>query len=68
VPLCRDHHRQLHRVGNEVAWWHNLNIKPLPIAKSLWAESHPAFDTGHTKESIENPAEENGLSGMAAQI
>jgi hypothetical protein len=21
VPLCRDHHRQLHQCGNEVAWW-----------------------------------------------
>lgn len=39
VPLCRNHHHQLHRAGNEVAWWHNLNIKPLPIAKELWMES-----------------------------
>ena len=21
VPLCRGHHRQLHQVGDEVAWW-----------------------------------------------
>jgi hypothetical protein len=20
VPLCRDHHQQLHQAGNEVAW------------------------------------------------
>lgn len=39
VPLCREHHRQLHQVGNEQAWWHNLSIKPLPIAKDLWAET-----------------------------
>ena len=39
VPLCRSHHHQLHRAGNEIAWWHNLNIKPLPIAKDLWTES-----------------------------
>jgi hypothetical protein len=67
VPLCRDHHRQLHQAGNEVAWWHNLNIKPLPIAKSLWAESHSASATNDIKENIENPAEDNGLSGMATQ-
>lgn len=41
VPLCREHHRQLHRAGNEVAWWHNWNIKPLEIARGLWEESRP---------------------------
>ncbi len=40
VPLCREHHRQLHQAGNELAWWHNLNIKPLPIAKALWDQNH----------------------------
>jgi hypothetical protein len=35
VPLCRDHHQQLHQAGNEVAWWHELQIKPLEIAKQL---------------------------------
>lgn len=39
VPLCREHHRQLHHAGNEVAWWHDIDIKPLPIAKGLWADS-----------------------------
>jgi len=39
VPLCRDHHKQLHRAGNEIAWWHDLHVKPLEIAKKLWGES-----------------------------
>lgn len=39
VPLCREHHRQLHHAGNEQAWWHNLSIKPLPIAQELWMKS-----------------------------
>lgn len=39
VPLCRDHHQQLHQAGNEIAWWHDLDIKPLEIAKRLWEES-----------------------------
>jgi DNA recombination protein Rad52 len=65
VPLCREHHRQLHQAGNEVAWWHNLNIKPLPIAKSLWAESHSAFEAGDTKEGIESPAENKMFSEVA---
>src|SRR6266851_5069887 len=36
VPLCRDHHRELHRQGNENGWWANLQIAPLRIAKELW--------------------------------
>ncbi len=39
VPLCRDHHQQLHNAGNEVSWWHDLSIKPLAIAKELWSQS-----------------------------
>lgn len=39
VPLCREHHRELHHAGNEVAWWHNLSIKPLLVAQELWSES-----------------------------
>jgi hypothetical protein len=36
VPLCRDHHQQLHRHGNEIAWWANVKLEPLEVAKSLW--------------------------------
>ena len=46
VPLCREHHRQLHHAGNEIAWWHNVNIKPLPIAQALWTESQMPFISG----------------------
>ena len=40
VPLCRGHHRQLHQAGNEVAWWENLKINALEIAKGLWEHTH----------------------------
>jgi hypothetical protein len=40
VPLCREHHRQLHHSGNEPAWWHDMGIEPLEIAKTLWQETH----------------------------
>jgi hypothetical protein len=36
VPLCRDHHHELHRHGNEMAWWANLQIAPIEVAKELW--------------------------------
>ncbi|MCK1675333.1 ERF family protein [Bradyrhizobium sp. 150] len=39
VPLCRAHHQQLHRHGNERAWWSEVQISPLPLAKELWAAS-----------------------------
>jgi hypothetical protein len=36
VPLCREHHRDLHRHGNEAAWWANLQVAPLQAARDLW--------------------------------
>jgi hypothetical protein len=39
VPVCRIHHRELHRSGNESAWWRRLNIDPLPVALKLWQQS-----------------------------
>jgi hypothetical protein len=41
VPLCRGHHRQLHQAGNEIAWWDNLKIDALEIARGLWEQTHP---------------------------
>jgi len=40
VPICRLHHRELHRRGNERAWWQNQGIDPLAIAATLWARTH----------------------------
>jgi hypothetical protein len=42
VPLCRGHHRQVHQTGNEEAWWENLQINALEIARGLWEQSHAA--------------------------
>src|SRR5216683_6991926 len=36
VPLCRTHHRELHRSGNEFRWWEATGIDPLKIARELW--------------------------------
>ena len=36
VPVCRVHHRELHRYGDEASWWAGVNIDPLPIALELW--------------------------------
>jgi hypothetical protein len=36
VPLCRIHHRLVHRVGNEAAWWQDAGIDPIMAARKLW--------------------------------
>ena len=41
VPLCRGHHRELHRHGDEAAWWRKAAIDPSAAARSLWLETHP---------------------------
>ena len=45
VPICRLHHRELHRRGNEHAWWQSQGIDPLPIAATLWARTHAVAET-----------------------
>ena len=42
VPICRLHHRELHRRGNERAWWQRQGIEPLTVAATLWARTHAA--------------------------
>ena len=44
VPLCREHHRALHRFGNERAFWAEQQIKPLEVATELWGKSSAASD------------------------
>ena len=40
VPLCRGHHREVHRCGDEAAWWKKARIDPTVSARALWLESH----------------------------
>jgi hypothetical protein len=36
---CREHHQQMHRHGNEAAWWAKVQIAPIEAAKQLWEAS-----------------------------
>ena len=50
LPLCNVHHDQLHRTGDERAWWARSGIiDPLKLAARLWAASrgHVAPDPEH---------------------
>jgi hypothetical protein len=39
VPLCRIHHRAVHRAGDERAWWKATGIDPLKVARTLWKDT-----------------------------
>jgi ERF superfamily len=39
VPLCRVHHRAVHRARDERAWWQAAGIDPIKIARKLWKET-----------------------------
>jgi hypothetical protein len=41
VPLCRGHHREVHRCGDEAAWWNKTGIDPTASARALWLNTHP---------------------------
>jgi hypothetical protein len=41
VPLCRGHHREVHRSGDEAIWWQTSVIDPTLAARALWLQTHP---------------------------
>jgi ERF superfamily len=54
VPVCRTHHRELHRHGDEAAWWRQINIDPMPVALRLWQ---------HTRGIVAAASGSHGLCG-----
>ena len=61
VPVCRLHHRELHRRGNERAWWQSRGIDPLPVAASLWQSSHAGENSAADNASnVDKAFELNG--------
>jgi hypothetical protein len=52
VPVCRTHHRELHRQGDEAAWWGKLCINPVPVALKLWQHTRPNGDELTPSEGI----------------
>jgi len=49
VPLCRDHHVELHRRGNERAWWASVQVSPIEVARELWEETLLGMDRAHLR-------------------
>ena len=44
VPLCRTHHREAHRTGDERSWWQQQKIAPLEHAAALWTAHRAGRD------------------------
>jgi hypothetical protein len=51
VPLCRTHHRALHRHGDEAAWWTSAGLDAGAIAHRLW--QHTRLNGAPIQEHID---------------
>jgi hypothetical protein len=56
VPLCRGHHRELHRSSIEANWWKETGVDATAIARKLWNETHPIPASTCTEDAIVPPA------------
>jgi hypothetical protein len=66
VPICRLHHRELHRRGNERAWWQSQGIDPLAIAATLWGQTHAMASPADLAADTDLAANFNGKDVSAA--
>jgi hypothetical protein len=39
--ICRGHHREVHRCGDEAARWGKIGVDPSAAARVLWLKSYP---------------------------
>jgi len=67
VPLCRGHHRAVHRSRDERAWWRRTGIEPIKVAHRLWEATRgtgqrrsqrPALPRLHDAAASPNPKNE----------
>jgi ERF superfamily len=54
VPLCRIHHRAVHRARDERAWWQAAGIDPIKIARKFWKDTR--IDEGRVEPDRTPPA------------
>jgi hypothetical protein len=62
VPLCRGHHREVHRCGDEAAWWQKIGVDPTATARALWLKRHP-LPTKRGAGSMQDSSAEAAGSG-----
>ena len=54
-PLCRTHHRAVHRAGDERAWWKATGIDPLKVARKLWKDTLGSKPHGPVDVAVHEP-------------
>jgi hypothetical protein len=66
VPLCRTHHREVHRNGDEAAWWGKHSLDPLIVASSLWRQTHPLLAKPRRSTDGQNIANDKDADSQSA--
>jgi hypothetical protein len=68
VPLCRGHHRAVHRARDERVWWRQAGIDPIKVARRLWKATRgmgqrpsqpPALPRPHDAAASSHPKNED---------
>jgi ERF superfamily len=66
VPLCRGHHREVHRFGKEAQWWDNAGIDPMVTARKLWLETHPIPGMSDARSAVGDMSQARNGDGAIA--
>jgi hypothetical protein len=75
VPLCRGHHRAVHRSRDERAWWRQAGIDPIKVARRLWKTTRgigqrrsqrAALPRSHGAASSSDPTPKNDETSATA--
>jgi hypothetical protein len=62
VPLCRSHHRAVHRASDEQAWWKAAGIDPVKIARQLWRQTRLGDRQEHHPPVLAVPPETRSIA------
>jgi hypothetical protein len=68
VPLCRVHHREVHRAGNERAWWKQTRIDPLKVARKLWKHTRVHEGRVQPDQAPQSGASDRALESDASSV
>jgi ERF superfamily len=55
VPLCRGHHRAVHRSRDERGWWSGAGIDPIKVARRLWKATRGLGSRRSTRLALPQP-------------
>jgi hypothetical protein len=65
VPLCRIHHRLVHRVGNEAVWWKDAGIDPVKAARQLWRQTRVNDPQDHHQPDLAAQPETRSIAAVS---